>query len=75
MQWALVATTEQELSYWALNEDPTQPANWVTITAEPGTIVNLIVYDGVSPYSPPDNTALMQVPDNAQIGDTGYTPS
>ena len=74
MQWALVATAEQSLSYWVSNQDPTQPATWETATVEAGTIVNLIVYDGVSPYTPPDNTALMQVPDTAQIGDTGYTP-
>lgn len=74
MQWALVATAEQPLSYWAPNSDPTQSATWETITASIGTIVNLIVYDGVSEYTPPENTKLEQVPDDAKIGDTGYTP-
>ena len=74
MQWALVATAEQTLSYWVPNVDPTQTATWETATVEVGTIVNLIEYDGVSEYTPPDNQALMQVPDDAKIGDTGYTP-
>lgn len=72
MQYALVATVEQQLSYWVPSGDPTLPPTWQTITVEPGTIVNIIVYDGVSPYTPPDGTILDQVPDTAQIGDTGY---
>lgn len=67
MSWALIATTEQELT---LFNQATQ--EWQTIMVQPGTIVNLIVYDGVSPYEPPTNTKLEQVPDNAEIGDTGY---
>lgn len=70
MQWALIATIEQPLSYWGWDQDGNQI--WIETTAVPGTIVNIIDYDGVSPYTPPDGTKLEQVPDTAQIGDTGY---
>ena len=42
------------------------------ITANPGTICNLIAYDGVALYTPPSGYKLEQVPDTAKVGDTGY---
>ena len=70
MKWALVASIPQTLSYWTWDENG-EPI-YITITAEPGTIVNIIDYDGVSDYTPPDGTDLKEVPDTANIGDTGY---
>jgi hypothetical protein len=68
MQWALIATEEQQIP------DP----NWdgrgerEMVTAIVGEIVNLIAYDGTSPYTPPSGTRLEQVPNDAKIGNTGY---
>ena len=70
MLWALISTIEQPLSYWSWDENG-EPVYIETI-AVPGTIVNIISYDGISPYTPPDGTSLQQVPDTAKIGDTGY---
>lgn len=63
--WALVATTEQEIHMWVNNV-------WEPVVVPSGTIVNLIAYNGDSPYDPPPKTILMEVPDTAEIGDTGY---
>ncbi len=65
LAWALVSTTEQELHMWIDNV-------WETVMVPPGTILNLIVYNGTAAYTPPKDTILMEVPDTAQIGDTGY---
>lgn len=79
MQWALVSTIDQTIGLWVLVQtgvdlqgNPMYGYEWQQRDIGPGTIVNLIVYDGVSPYTPPDGTRLEQVPDTAQIGDTGY---
>lgn len=77
MNWALVATIAQSLTYWqypTFDNTGLQITNgqWVTETAQPGTIVNIISYDGTSPYTPPEGTKLEQVPTSANIGDTGY---
>lgn len=34
-----------------------------------GTIVNIIVYDGMAQYEPPPGMTLSQVPDETHIGD------
>jgi hypothetical protein len=39
------------------------------ISSPPGTIFNIIVYDGVAPYTPPTGYSLVQVDDDKQIGD------
>lgn len=70
MNYALVATVEQELSYWSWDEN-NEPVS-LTIMAQPGTIINIVNYYGVSPYEPPVGAELKQVPSNAKIGDTGY---
>ena len=75
MQWALIATIAQPLEIYMppVGEGATgAPGHLETITVQPGTVVNLIVYDGISEYTAPDGTVLQQVPDTAIIGDTGY---
>ena len=80
MQWALVNTTTVQLEITVITStpsifDPTKNVDVFSqeiISAIPGTICNLIAYDGVSPYTPADNYKLVQVPDSAKIGDTGY---
>lgn len=68
MQWALVCTTEMVIP----NPEVHSPSDPPTITVPSGTIVSIIVYDGHSPYTPPENTVLLEVPDSARIGDEGY---
>jgi hypothetical protein len=80
MSWALISTVAQSLTYWqypTFDDTGLQITNgqWITETVQPGTIVNLIDYDGTTPYTAPDGTQLQQVPSTAQIGDTGYTVS
>lgn len=70
MAYAIVCTTEYPLSYWTWDEN-NDPIYIETIAA-PGTIINIIDYDGTSPYEAPVNTELKEVPDSAEIGDTGY---
>jgi len=65
MQWALVNTVTMENWMWVSNV-------WTLVDCIPGTIINLISYDGSSPYDLPDNMELKEVPDTAMIGDTGY---
>lgn len=66
MQWALIATKEMQMP--SSNSD----GNMIMITVEPGTIINIIVYNGTDSYTPPNNIKLEQVPNTAKIGDTGY---
>jgi hypothetical protein len=75
MKWALIATQEQPLTIWIdpVGQYPTwTPGRWETITASPGTIINIIIYDGISDYTPPEGTIVQEVPEEAKIGDTGY---
>lgn len=77
MTWALVATTAQTLSYWTQpvldsNGNIITASAWITSTVPVGTIINIINYDGISQYTPPAGSKLEQVPDAANIGDTGY---
>lgn len=69
MAWALVNIAEAPITTgsWVDGE-------WVenTYNAIPGTIFNLIIYNGYSPYTPPPNMRLAEVPDTAKVGDTGY---
>lgn len=70
MQWALIATAEQQV--------PDADPHWAgqgqrpMVIAVVGQILNIIVYDGHSPFTPPAASKLEQVPDTARIGDTGY---
>ena len=80
MAWALIATVAQSLTYYQYptfdnNGNQLTPGEWITENAQPGTIINLIDYDGTSPYTAPEGTELQQVPTTALIGDTGYTVS
>ena len=64
MAWYLVATAPQELSYWK-----GEPSEWVTEIVATNTVVNTIVYDGVSEYNPPENTMLAESETIYNIGD------
>ncbi len=77
MKYALVNTIEMSLSYWVdAVGDPISPeyirGHMTTVNAQPGTVINLIVYDGESEYTPEEGLRLAEVPDEAKIGDTGY---
>lgn len=67
MAWALV--TNKTMEIYLPSETMQPPA--LTIV-DSGIIANLIVYDGSSLYTPPENYKLVQVPDTAKIGDSGY---
>jgi len=65
MAWALVATADYpgtEYNY--------ETGAWEAVTWPPNTIVNLIVYDGSAEFTPPADTVLLEVPDDAAIGDS-----
>lgn len=66
--WALVATTILSINICQPGTLLTPPVCTET-EITPGEIYNIIEYDGVSPYTPPPNTELKQVPAGSQIGD------
>ena len=70
MQYALVNTTSTiiQLGHWE-GEGITSQYVVAPIEVVPGTICNLISYDGSSTYVPEDGFELREVPDSAQIGD------
>jgi hypothetical protein len=70
MSYALVNIDPMPISLWVL--DINENWEYQTYTAVPGTIMDLIIYDGVSAYEPPPGLRLEIVPDTAKIGDTGY---
>ena len=75
MIWALIATIPQEITYLVPDSGSgalTIPGYWATTMVEPGTVVNIIVYEEGADYTPPDATRLAQVPDDTQIGATGF---
>jgi hypothetical protein len=75
MAWALIATVDQPITVWVPSKGTgvdTIEGYFNTITAQPGTIINMIVYDGTSEYQPPEGTKLMQVPDTTSMGATGF---
>ncbi len=67
MKWALIATEEKQIMMF--NQETYE---WQQITVQPGTIVNIVIYEEGSDWMPPQGTRLEQVPDTANIGDTGY---
>lgn len=70
MQWALVNTIpmEREVAKWEIvNGKKTFIRE--TFTEEIDTIMNFIVYDGIAKYTPPNNYRLVQVQDDALVGD------
>lgn len=76
MKWALVTTIERIMGAWVDVEIGTDimgniayESQWQDITFPAGSIINILVYDGVSPYTPAEDTELMQVADDKQIGD------
>lgn len=73
MAWALVNTIEMQFKNHfdeIINDIPKKV--FKEITAEVGTIINLIVYDGIAPYIAEEGFKLIEVPDTAKLGDTGY---
>lgn len=77
MQWALVADIEQQLGMWVLVDtgeldvmgNPVFENRWVVKEVPSGTIINIILYDGESEYTPPEGVYLTEVADNLHIGD------
>lgn len=61
MQWAIVNLVDMEI--------PNPNGDGTMINAPAGTCVNIIVYDGSSPYNPGDNLELKSVDDAVMIGD------
>ena len=68
MKWALVCIEPMIFSRWVYDETEQQYI-WTTSEVPANTITNIINYDGVSPYTPPENNELLEVEDNKQIGD------
>lgn len=62
--WYLVATAPQELSYWK-----GMPATWTTEVVESNTVTNVIDYDGVSEYNPPEDNMLAESQNVYVVGD------
>jgi flagellar basal body rod protein FlgF len=60
MAWALINLVEMNIP------DPLGEGGEINVP--PGTCVNLIVYDGISPYNPGDNLELREVSDETNIG-------
>jgi hypothetical protein len=68
--WVLVCINSMILPLLLVWDDVQQAYVWQqNITVEPNTVVNIISYDGTSPYTPPDNTQLFYTENNYQIGD------
>lgn len=66
MAWALLNLETIELQVGRWNEQGDYETE--IIQAQPGTVCNLIVYDG-GEYAPPPGYALSQVDDDKIIGD------
>lgn len=69
MAWYLVTTAPQELSYWKTT-NPEEAPVWVTEMVGINIVSNSIVYDGVSPYTPPENNRLAESSNAYSIGDS-----
>lgn len=69
MQWALVNTEVKEHTN-AVFENGIQIMK--TYQAQPGTIIEIVVYDGVSKYDPGPGLKLVKVPDSVRRGDSGF---
>lgn len=68
MKWALACIEPMILSRWVFDEEQQQNV-WTTSEVPANTIMNIIVYDGQSPYEPPENMILVLVEDDKNIGD------
>lgn len=64
MFWYLVSTAPMELSYWKGD-----PPEWTTEMVGTNTVVNSIVYNGVDPYTLPENTILADSENLYNVGD------
>lgn len=75
MAWAIVNTVEMEVNiarYEGVDEYGFAKLVKKPQFPKPGMIINMILYDGESDFTPPAGTKLVEVPDDAKIGDTGY---
>ena len=70
MAYGLISTEEMEISLWVLNE--MEDYDYKTYVTPAGTVMDLVMYDGESKYEAPKGYRLDKVPDEANIGDTGY---
>jgi hypothetical protein len=68
MKWAIVCTQPMMLQRWVWNEE-TQRQESINSEVPSNTIINIIEYDGIALYMPPENTELKQVADEKNIGD------
>ena len=68
MKWILKANSIFKYKKWTIVNGDTQ---FLEYDSANGTIVNVIAYDGISPYTPPANCTLVQVVDTLQVGDLG----
>lgn len=69
MAYGLISTEEMEIGLWVLNE--MEDYDYKTYVTPAGTIMDLVMYDG-GKYEAPNGYRLGKVPDEANIGDTGY---
>jgi hypothetical protein len=67
-KWVLLNANTKTLhtGHW---DNDTLEYIYEDISSPPGIIFNIIVYDGVAPYTPPTGYSLVQVDDDKQIGD------
>lgn len=70
MSYALVNDAEMQAFKWVLNID--EVWEYQEYTAIAGSIINLIIYDGLTPCQAPEGFHISEVLGAAQIGDTGY---
>jgi hypothetical protein len=86
-QYALVALSDQTIGMWVTNPNggtnlqgqPIPTTSWENVSVSAAQIINLIQYDGISPYECPDGCQMHVLTDPTQkVGDvsTGvpFTP-
>lgn len=66
MAWAIVSNDSKKYKKWTISGEDQK---FIECDAVAGTIINMVVYDGVSPYKPAEGCKLVEVPDNSKIGD------
>jgi hypothetical protein len=64
--YALITTIDTSRTIFTKSDDGFTES---LVDCPVGTVMNIIVYDGVSPYTVPTNMQLKQVADTVKIGD------
>jgi hypothetical protein len=72
MKYALISTDATTVWMWVPNNDDDQTQTFTEVSVPAGTIINLLEYDGLEPYTPESGLELAEVPDDAKIGDSGF---